>query len=36
MTQQHIISDVGTVTKIPNKILDWLTDMTNLCKPRSL
>jgi CII-binding regulator of phage lambda lysogenization HflD len=31
MTQQHIISDVGTVTKIPNKILDWLTDMTNLC-----
>lgn len=31
MTQQHILSDVGTVTKIPNKILDWLTDITNLC-----
>lgn len=29
--QQHIIDDIGTLTKVPNRILTDLVDLTNLC-----
>ena len=31
MTQQHILTDISTITRIPNKIMDYLTNMAILC-----
>lgn len=31
MTTQNVINDLGTVTKVPNKILDDLVSKLNLC-----
>ena len=30
-TQQNVINDLGTVTKVPNKILNALVEKLNLC-----
>lgn len=30
-TQNNVINDVGTLLKVPNKVLDKLTDKMNLC-----
>lgn len=31
MNQQHILSDISTLTRVPNKIMDYLSDMAVIC-----
>ena len=31
MNQQHILSDISTLTWVPNKIMDYLSDMAVIC-----
>ena len=31
MNQQHILSDISTLTRVPNKIMDYLSDIAVIC-----